>query len=58
MLKVEEVLIIGGLFLLCLAIWITNYGIIFSNNLMIPYICGFGVVFIFLGYHLKRINQI
>jgi hypothetical protein len=58
MLKVEEVLILGGLILLVLATWITNYGIILSNNLMIPFICGFGVIFIFLGFHLKKINQI
>jgi len=58
MLKVEEVLILGGLILIVLATWITNYGIILRNNLMIPFICGFGVIFIFLGYHLKKINQV
>ncbi len=58
MLKVEEVLILGGLILLLLAIWITNYGIILRNNIMIPFIATFGVVFLLLGYHLKKINQV
>jgi hypothetical protein len=58
MLKVEEVLILGGLILLVLATWISNYRIILRNNLMIPFIFGFGVIFVFLGYHLKKINQI
>lgn len=57
MLKVEEVLILGGLILLVLVTWVTNYGVILSNNLMIPFICGFGIVFMVLGYHLKKINQ-
>lgn len=58
MLKVEEVLILGGLILLILATWITNYGIILGNNLMIPFICVFGIIFIILGFYLKNMNTL
>lgn len=56
MLKVEEVLILGGLILLLLASWITNYGIILRNNLMIPFIGIFAAIFIILGVYLKNKN--
>lgn len=58
MLKVEKVLILGGLVLLLLVSWITNYGIILSNNLMIPFICVFAVIFIILGVYLKNANTL
>ena len=58
MLKVEEVLILGGLILLVLATWITNYGIILSNNLMIPFISVFAVIFLILGLYLTNINTL
>jgi hypothetical protein len=58
MLKVEEVLILGGLILIVLASWITNYGVILANNLMIPFICVFAFIFIILGLYLKNINAL
>jgi len=58
MLKVEEVLILGGLILLLLASWITNYRIILSNSLMIPFIVVFAIIFIILGLYLKNINTL
>ncbi len=57
MLKVEEVLILGGLILLLLASWIMNYGILLRNNLMIPFIGIFSVIFIVLGFRLKKVNE-
>lgn len=56
MLKVEEALILGGLILLLLASWIMNYGILLRNNLMIPFIAVFAVIFIVLGFRLKKVN--
>lgn len=58
MIKVEEALILGGLILLLLASWIINYGIIIKNSLMIPFISIVAVVFIVLGYRLKKINEL
>lgn len=57
MLKVEEILILGGLILLIIARWIINYNIILRNNLMIPFINVFAIVFILLGYQLKKVNE-